>query len=198
MALMSCALLTGAACAGSRDTADAPQSTADVSLREVGMMASLTGRLEGDPASGCLWIDGPPKTAAGGGPISIVWPQGYEVRHEPLRLVGPDGQVVARPGDILRMAGGSTGAGQPVDCKVGDFGFAVNPYVDIEVLTPAPQPTSLPPCEGGPDRSTSSPTAPPPAGGQGEAACYATPTSTFHDPHRQAPVDPAREGWSPR
>ncbi|MDP8929027.1 MAG: hypothetical protein M3O70_10760 [Actinomycetota bacterium] len=158
------------------------------------MMASLTGRLEGDPESGCIWIGGPPKTGAGGGPISIVWPRGYEVRRDPFRLVGPDGQVVAQPGDHLRMAGGSAPAHLPVDCKVGESVFVVNPYVDIEVLTPGPQSTPLSPCEGGPDRSTRAPTAPPPPG-QGEEVCYGTgPTSTFHDPHRQAPVDPASEG----
>ncbi|MDP8932322.1 MAG: hypothetical protein M3O70_28140 [Actinomycetota bacterium] len=52
--------------------------------------------------------------------------------------------------------------------------------------------TSLPTCEGGPDRSTTPPTAPPPAAGQEEVmTCYSGgPTSTFHDPVGKQPVDP--------
>ncbi len=56
VALMACALLTGAACAGSRGTADAPQPTTEESPRVGGMQALLVGPLEGDPDRGCLWI----------------------------------------------------------------------------------------------------------------------------------------------
>ncbi len=99
------------------------------------------------------------------------------------------GEVVARPGDVLQLAGGSAPRGHPVDCKVGDGVFIVS---DIEMVTPGPQST-LSPCEGGPDHSTSSPTAPPPAGGQGEARCYSGgPTSTLSGPVGKKPVVPER------
>ncbi len=103
------------------------------SVREMLQLAELVGRLEGDPERGCLWIVGMP-----GHPRSIVW-GGLEVRRDPLRLVGPDGQVIARPGDLLRLGGGSAPAGQPVDCKVSDYTFIAN---SIEVLISAPQSTA--------------------------------------------------------
>ncbi|MDP8930318.1 MAG: hypothetical protein M3O70_17550 [Actinomycetota bacterium] len=116
------------------------------SPRAVKKAAELTGRLEGDPDRGCLWIGGLPKAAAGGGPISVDWPEGFTVAREPLRLVGPTGEVVARPGDFLSLGGGSAASGHQVDCKMGDHVFIVH---DIErVMRPAlnprpPLPNSL-------------------------------------------------------
>ncbi len=136
VAVMFCALLAGAACAGTRDPADAPQPTTQRSLREMEMLAELVGRLEGDPERGCLWIVGD------GRPVSIAWGRSFEIRRDPLRLVGPEGQVIARPGDVLSLGGGSAGAGQPIDCKVSDNIFVAS---SVEVLTPGAQSTATTP-----------------------------------------------------
>ncbi|WP_108668591.1 hypothetical protein [Euzebya rosea] len=53
---------------------------------------------------GCVWI-------SGGDPArgrSVVWPHGFSARsaESGLELLGPDGEVVAREGDILKMGGG--------------------------------------------------------------------------------------------
>jgi uncharacterized protein YceK len=76
---------------------------------------SLTGTLGGDPGleGGCAWLD----TASGR--YEVLYPEGYEVRFDPLRLEGPDG-VVARAGDTVTVEG-SAGAGLGSICQVGDL-----------------------------------------------------------------------------
>ncbi len=133
-ALMSCALLAGAACAGPRGMAGAPQPTTERSVVEKEAGVGLSGRLEGDPERGCLWIVG------AGHPVSIVWSRGFEVRRDPLRLVGPDGQAIARPGDFLSLGVVRAPADQSVDCKVSDRVYIVRSVEKMR--TPAPQPTA--------------------------------------------------------
>ncbi len=130
-ALISFALLTGAACAGPRGSA--PQPTTERSLREFEAGVGLEGRLEGDSERGCLWIVG------AGHPVSIVWSRGFQVRRDPLRLVGPDGQAIARPGDFLSLGVLRARADQPVECKVSDRVYIVR---SIDVVTRTPQPTA--------------------------------------------------------
>jgi hypothetical protein len=64
---------------------------------------TLTGTLGGDTdlEGGCAWLD-----AEDGTRYEVFYPDGYEVRFEPLELVGPDGEVVATEGDTVTVTGG--------------------------------------------------------------------------------------------
>lgn len=96
-----CGLLAGAACTGPRGTAGAPQPTTERSLREVWAGVGMDGRLEGDPQRGCLWLVDTLERPA----VSLICSEDFEVRRDPLRVVGPDGQVEARRGDFLSLGG---------------------------------------------------------------------------------------------
>jgi hypothetical protein len=63
--------------------------------------ALLEGRLEGDSSleGGCAWL------ATGATRHEVWWPDGYEVRFEPLRLIDPSGHVVAVEGDVVAVRG---------------------------------------------------------------------------------------------
>lgn len=62
---------------------------------------ALSGTLGGDAGleGGCAWLDTPQ------GRYEVLWPSGYRVEQEPLRLIGPDGRVVAEAGDPLTVEG---------------------------------------------------------------------------------------------
>ncbi len=42
---------------------------------------------------------------------ALVWPHGFSARDNPVRLIGPDGQVLARLGDLVTLGGGSSPPG---------------------------------------------------------------------------------------
>lgn len=112
-------------------------------------------RLGGDPDQngGCLWLEAPyaaPADGDAGSRLSAIWPHGLRAFRDPLRLVGPDGQVIARVGDILSVGGGFP----PVDyvippefdpCGTGQV-FAVSEIVSVNGVVvrigapPSPQP----------------------------------------------------------
>jgi hypothetical protein len=50
-------------------------------------------RLAGDGA--CVWLE------VEGAKRSVVWPAGFSARFDPLELVGPAGESLARSGDLL-------------------------------------------------------------------------------------------------
>jgi hypothetical protein len=91
-----------------------------------GSDALAIGRLGGERRDGtaCTWLSqGSLRTA-------LLWPFGFSALDDPLRLIGPDGQVLAVVGDDLELGGG----GPPVDfvptaaqdpCGVGRL-FAVS------------------------------------------------------------------------
>lgn len=102
--LLPALLLAG--CAAGDDSAGAPDDTSTDVATEAG---TLTGVLEGDAQleGGCAWIEptgGP--DADLGDQVLPLWPAGHRVEFEPdLRLLGPDGEVVAERGDELVLEG---------------------------------------------------------------------------------------------
>ncbi len=135
-AFMSCALVAGAACAGPRDMAGAPQPRTERTLQTVVVGVGMDGWLEGDPERRCLWLAIAPSRRI----VSLIWSERFEVRRNPLRVVGVDGQVVARPGDFLILGVGKVTDDRPVDCKVSDQVVVVH-SIDA-VVAPAPQATA--------------------------------------------------------
>ncbi len=105
------------ACGGGDDPSDAPDDTGDAT--EAG---TLTGVLGGDAQleGGCAWIEptgGP--DADLGDRVEPLWPDGHRVEFEPdLRLLGPDGEVVAEEGDELVLEGAAA-EDMATACQVG-------------------------------------------------------------------------------
>jgi hypothetical protein len=54
------------------------------------------------PGGACFWFE---KDGIRG--MGLVWPHGFTARRDPLRLIGGDGQVVAKRGDHVELGGGS-------------------------------------------------------------------------------------------
>lgn len=83
--------------------------------------ALVFGELETDYEQECLHLG-----------VSTVWPDGIEVRKDPLRLVNARGRTIAEPGDVVRFAGGS-GTGNeslpPGSRHVGDEVAILNEYL---------------------------------------------------------------------
>lgn len=61
----------------------------------------LEGTLGGDPSleGGCAWLD------TGDGRFEVMYPRGYEVAFDPVRLVGPDGDTIAEEGETVHVRG---------------------------------------------------------------------------------------------
>jgi hypothetical protein len=101
------ALLLLVAC-GAEDPADAPgegpedEAPADPPTDDVEAEMELTGTFTGDPEleGGCAWVE-----TGDGTRYEVLWPDGYEVRWEPLELLGPGGETVAADGDAVRVRG---------------------------------------------------------------------------------------------
>jgi hypothetical protein len=62
----------------------------------------ITGTFGGDAEleGGCAWVDGEDGTR-----YEVQYPDGYEVRFDPVELVGPDGDVIAEDGDTITIRG---------------------------------------------------------------------------------------------
>jgi len=66
------------------------------------------GRVTGGVAADgtyCVWLTDRGEREA------VLWPPGYRARLDPLEILDPDGQIVAREGDMLIVSGGTV----PVD-----------------------------------------------------------------------------------
>lgn len=63
---------------------------------------SLQGRLEGGHVDEweCAWL-----VDAGGRRVEVMYPPGWEVRFNPVRLVDPSDGVAAEDGDVVRVTG---------------------------------------------------------------------------------------------
>jgi len=76
----------------------------------------------------CFWFD-QPNSADPANRVAIGWPFGFRAFVRPLRIVGPDGQVLARVGDVVEAGGGGSPPGEPLTaeqdpCRIGRF-FAI-------------------------------------------------------------------------
>lgn len=74
----------------------------------------LEGTLSGDAQleGGCAWLE------TDDGRYEVLYPTGYEVAFDPLRLLGPDGETVAEEGEAVTVRG--TEASDMVSaCQVG-------------------------------------------------------------------------------
>lgn len=102
-------------------------------------------RLDGDPElnGGCLWLELTRDAPGGGDPAgtrtSAIWPYGFRGYRDPLRLVGPDGRLVARVGDVLSVGGGSPPVGYVIPpaqdpCGTGQV-WAVSEVVSVNGVT---------------------------------------------------------------
>lgn len=94
--------------------------------------ADLSGALGGDAQleGGCAWLE----RVENGFPSEVerdriepLWPEGYTVEFGPVRLVGPDGEVVAREGEVVHV-NGEVDTDIMTICQVGQ------PYVVEEVV----------------------------------------------------------------
>ena len=97
LAVLAAALLLAGCAAEEAPPAAPPTPDGD----EEAVM-DLSGTFTGDPRleGGCAWVEGPD-----GDRYEVVWPQGFEVRWDPLELRGPDGDLVAADGDEVRVLG---------------------------------------------------------------------------------------------
>jgi hypothetical protein len=105
--LLAAALLL-AACGA--DEAGGPAETeppvdgppVDAPAGEQGDAINIEGVLAGDPdlEGGCVWLE-----ADAGNYEVVEWPEGYQAQADPVQLLGPDGEVVAEEGALLRLDG---------------------------------------------------------------------------------------------
>jgi hypothetical protein len=76
----------------------------------------VTGVLGGDEQleGGCVWLD------TDQGRIEPLWPAGYTVTTEPVTLLDPQGETVAREGDSVTIIGEPAGDVATI-CQVGEL-----------------------------------------------------------------------------
>ena len=60
----------------------------------------------------CVWLTDRGELEA------VLWPPGYWARLDPLEILDPDGQIVAREGDMLIVSGGTVPV-DPAPCNLG-------------------------------------------------------------------------------
>lgn len=119
--------LTGAWLVGgtSAVTTSAAHEIESLVAGEHGSDETITGTLDGDAEleEGCVWLD------AGTERYEVLWPDGWEADTDPVELRNPDGDVVARRGDRVRVSG--TRVDDVVTtCQVGPIFDAAE--VDVE------------------------------------------------------------------
>lgn len=128
--LMLGLLLLVASCGGSGDPTVDGRSPAGseptAGSTTGGGEADLVGTLGGDAQleGGCAWLESEAE-----GRVEPRWPEGYRIAFDPVRLLGPDGEVVAEAGDTVRVNGAVADDVMTI-CQIG-------PVFDVtEVLTP--------------------------------------------------------------
>jgi len=99
-----------------------PVPTSSWAPGDLSLRALARGTLEGGVVRGayCVWL------ATNGGQSPIVWPAGYHVRRNPLKLLNSQGAVVASGGDSITVEGGAAPADPGRACMLGrHFAFFV-------------------------------------------------------------------------
>lgn len=114
------------ACGDPARSRPVPLPTSNVSESATSMAASLEGILDGDPVTGCVWVEGDSEHQE---PVTVRWPRGYRVEFEPLRLYDAEGQELARGGDRVQIAGGFQGESLEA-CEPADKVFYGRPRVE--------------------------------------------------------------------
>jgi hypothetical protein len=102
-----------------------------------GSDALAVGRLGGTVVDdrACFWIE---PTASGGVDVvrtALIWPHGFRAVDDPLRLLTPDRQSVARIGDLVELGGGGppvayVPTSQQDPCQIGRI-FSVSVVVSV-------------------------------------------------------------------
>ena len=90
--------------------------------QQLAFAARSGGRLTGGVAADgtyCVWLTDRGESEA------VLWPPGYRARLDPLEILDPDGQIVAREGDMLVVSGGTV----PVDPAPGSLGQSAAFYI---------------------------------------------------------------------
>lgn len=84
----------------------------------------LTGRLGFDDLEGgCGYLE-----ADDGTRYEVIYPDGWQLRQSPLRLVSPDGEIVARGGDEVTVEG-SVASEMASICQIGPI-FQARAVID--------------------------------------------------------------------
>lgn len=106
-------LLTLAACAEAPDPEPAADEE-DPAVTDDTDETTITGQLAGDAQleGGCVWLE------ADDARYEVLWPQGWESNADPVELRNPEGDVVAREGDTLRVTGAEA-TDVATTCQVG-------------------------------------------------------------------------------
>ncbi|HUH06808.1 MAG TPA: hypothetical protein VML96_03275 [Egibacteraceae bacterium] len=87
-----------------------PRSTDTGELNVQTLVGVLGGSAELE--GGCAWLETPQ------GRFEVIYPQGYRVEFDPLRLLGPEGATVAEEGDEIAVTGAPAGDLMSI-CQVG-------------------------------------------------------------------------------
>ena len=96
-----------------------------------GMDALWISTLEGGtyPGGACFWLETEDSVR-----VALQWPYGFTARRDPLRLIGGDGQVLAKRGDHVELGGGSFPGYIPTPeqdpCKTGGL-YVVSAVVSV-------------------------------------------------------------------
>ncbi len=110
-------LLTLAACGDASETelgAGEGDPGVNDAAGDEGGETTITGELGGDAQleGGCVWVE------ADDGRYEVLWPQGWQADADPVELRNPDGDVVAREGDEVRVTGAEA-TDVATTCQVG-------------------------------------------------------------------------------
>jgi hypothetical protein len=135
-AIVSAVLVGGlAACAAGGDVAGEPVTVEPDAGADAGAGAgadplpeqepgadSLSGTLGGDAdlEGGCAWL-----SAADGTRYEVIYPAGFEVRTDPVALIGPDGETVAEEGQEVTVSG-VVDSEQMSFCQIGPIFVATD------------------------------------------------------------------------
>ena len=96
---------------------------------EVRLLAAFNGSLEGDEDLGCVWL----VSERGRARIAAVWPAPHFALFDPLRIFGPEGELVWEEGTPLDAGGGHRRdivRHVPVACRTGDSAWHIGSIGD--------------------------------------------------------------------